>query len=191
MPARLHPGRVLHVWDHFVLGLRQGQAVTASLSLYAVAWSGELGGGTVCLVELPDRRLALADPPVLGERMQARLASMGFGGPGGPLPVIPAHFERHAATSVGLGWTVRFGSSTLMARWERLEAAVWVAGPAPAFRDEEDIWACFVAAREASLTLDGRPIGGRPYDDDAWVPRLGRAFSSAHVALAEVRVTPS
>jgi hypothetical protein len=192
MPARLHAGAVVHVWDHVVIGLVDADGPTATLSLYAIAWSPELGGGHVCLLDRRDRpRLVLADPVELGEGMQARLRAMGSPGAERPVPVIHASFERHPAGAAGLGWTIRAVSLTLEARWESLEPAAWVEGPAPAFWDREDIWACFIGATSASIVVDGVPIEGDPFEDPAWVPKLGRTLSSAHAALAEVRVTPS
>ena len=192
MAARVHPGPVVHVWDHFVIGLRAEDGLASQLSLYAVAWSPELGGGHVCLLDLPDGgRVVVAEPVALGRRMQARLAAMGFEPPGGPVPVAPGTFERSPASHEGLAWSVAFEGSHLEARWEDLEAPYWAQGPAPAFRAEEDIWACFVAARAASIRLDGRALPGAPWDDATWQPRLGRSLSSAHAALAEVRVTPA
>ena len=48
----------------------------------------------------------------------------------------------------------------------------------------------FVGARRATLTIDGVEVAGDPFDDDIWLPKLGRSLSSAHGAFAEVRVEP-
>jgi hypothetical protein len=190
MPARLHPGRVTHVWDHFVMGLRDGEGRTSLLSLYAVAWSPELGGGHVCVLDRPNAgRLVLADPVSLGERMQERLRALGGAAPA--VAVTQAAFARHPAGADGLGWTIHFAGGRLDARWEGLEEPFWAEGPAPAFWQAEDIWASFLAASEATVVVDGRKLAASPYVDDAWTPKLGRPLSSAHVALAEVRVKPA
>jgi hypothetical protein len=191
MTARLHGGAVIHVWDHLVIGLGGAEGPTASVSLYSIAWSGELGGGHVCLLDRPEQpRLVLADPVALGERMQRRLRVMGAPGSETLVEVEAATFERHPATVEGMVWTIRGATTTVEARWDALEPPVWVEGQAPAFWDGEDIWACFVAAREASILVDGVALPGAPYDDEVWMPKLGRTISSAHAALAEVRVTP-
>ncbi|CAN5621301.1 hypothetical protein BH23CHL8_BH23CHL8_22590 [soil metagenome] len=191
MAAQVHPGPVVHVWDHFVIGLRAANGGASLLSLYAVAWSPELGRGHICVLDLPNgQRIVIADPVAIGERMQARLGAMGFEPPGGRVPVARGSFSRPAADGDGLAWSIEFEGGLLEARWERLAAPFWVTGPAPAFRAEEDIWACFVAAGEASIRLAGEALPGVPYDDAGWQPRLGRSLSSAHAALAEVRVTP-
>jgi hypothetical protein len=66
-----------------------------------------------------------------------------------------------------------------------------VDGQGGGFSATEDIWAMFVAARRASLTVGGIAVAGDPFDDDVWVEKLGRSLSSAHGAFAEVRVEPS
>jgi hypothetical protein len=189
--ARIHPGSIIHVWDHLVIGLRDAGGITCHLSLYAVTWSSQLGGGHVCLIDRRDeRRVVLADPVDLGPRMRERLQSLGAPGSVDVVPVEAAAFERHPATAATLAWTIRGKRTTVEARWEALEPPVWVEGPAPAFWDREDIWACFVPAARATVTIDGIPAAGEPYDDDVWLPKLGRSLSSAHAALAEVRVMP-
>ena len=101
MGARVHPGPVVHVWDHFVIGLRSADGQVSLLSLYAIAWSPELGGGQVCLLDQPDgRRLVIADPIVVGERMQARLGAMGFERPGGRVPVAHGAFSRRTGSDL-------------------------------------------------------------------------------------------
>jgi hypothetical protein len=192
MTARLHPGGLVHVWDHLVIGLRDAVGPTCSLSLYAVAYSGELGGGHVCLLDIRDRpRVVLAEPVELGQRMQTRLRRMSAPGTATIVAVEPAAFVRHPATTDRLRWTVEGQDTRVEARWEALEAPFWAEGRAPAFWAEEDIWACFVAAGSATVSVDGERMPGSPYDDPAWVPKLGRSLSSAHAALAEVRVTPA
>jgi hypothetical protein len=191
MPARLHPGTVIHVWDHYVIELRDGDR-SAKLSLYDIGWSPELGGGQVAfLTGIGAAPSVMADPADLGHRMQRRLRAMGGVGEEIDAAVVPSRFERLPAGSQAIGWTIRPDAGPLVeARWLRPEAVVWVEGPAPAFWDREDIWACFVGAPQATITLDGSAVPGEVFQDGAWAPKLGRTFSSAHVALAEVRVEP-
>jgi hypothetical protein len=40
------------------------------------------------------------------------------------------------------------------------------------------------------VTVNGLAAPGEPFDDDVWVPKLGRSLSSAHGAFAEIRVEP-
>ena len=47
-----------------------------------------------------------------------------------------------------------------------------------------------VGTRHARLVVDAHETPGAPFDDDVWIPKLGRSLSSAHGAFSEVRVTP-
>ena len=57
--ATIHPGSVIHCWDHLVITLRdEAGAQTGFLSLYAIAYSASLGAGHVALIDVTssDRR---------------------------------------------------------------------------------------------------------------------------------------
>jgi len=196
MTARTHPGAVTHCWDHLVITLRTPDGTeSAFLSLYAIAYSATLGAGHVAYLEVASGpsgpiALTLTDDPELGRRQQARLAAMGderMRASGDP---VVARFEREPYGPDGFGFRILAPDLTVHARWAPGEPPFWVDGQAGGFSDDEDIWAMFVEADEATITLDGRLIAGEPFDDPAWRPKLGRSLSSAHGAFAEVRVTP-
>jgi hypothetical protein len=194
VPAIIHPGSVIHCWDHLVITLRNGPdgAETGFLSLYAITFSASLGAGHVAIVEVPDAGLAatLADEPGLGERQQARLIAMGdpraalLGRP------VEAAFERVPYGQDGFGFRIRTNDRQIEARWEATDPPFWVDGQRGGFHASEDIWALMVAARRARLIVDGVETAGAPFDDAAWYDKLGRTLSSAHGAFAEVRVQP-
>jgi hypothetical protein len=191
VPARVHPGAVVHVWDHYVLGLRDERHQESLLSLYAITLSASLGSGHVALLYGPGRDdLVLADPPELGSRMQARWREMDPGTRGVDAPVVGAGFTRQPSDDAGFGWTVRSQAGHLEALWLDPSPPFWAEGRAPAFWDREDIWACFVDARRARLTMGDWAAPGAVHADERWLPKLGRTLTSAHVAYAEVRVTP-
>jgi hypothetical protein len=146
----------------------------------------------VALVYGPGRtELVLADPVELGGRMQQRWRDMDPRTRGVEAPVEAASFRRLPVTAEGFGWTVESGQGTLNARWLDPAPGIWVEGPAPAFWDREDIWCCFVDARSATLTLGDWTAPGGVFEDERWVPKLGRSLTSAHVAYAETRVQPA
>ena len=196
MTAITHPGAVIHCWDHLVITLRDAAgSETAFLSLYAIAYSASLGAGHVALVEVhasPRGPYAatLTDDLELGRRQQERLRAMDDermvrSG----LPRL-ARFEREPYGSSGFGFRISSDDLEIHARWEDPEAPCWVDGQKGGFSVREDIWAMFVGARRATLTIDGIEVAGDPFDDDIWLPKLGRSLSSAHGAFAEVRVEP-
>lgn len=172
---------------------------TAFVSLYAIAYSASLGAGHVAIVEIPASSgpvpgpfaATLTDNLDLGLRQQERLRAMGderairHGSP------RLARFEREPYGSDGFGFAIRTDGPEIHARWEDLEPPFWVDGQDGGFSDTEDIWAMFVGARRASLTMAGLAVPGTPFEDDVWRPKLGRSLSSAHGAFAEVRVEPA
>jgi hypothetical protein len=196
VPAAIHPGAVRHVWDHCVITLRDDTGRrSVFLSLYAIAYSATLGSGNVALLRVDDpagaMNLVLTDAPQVGARMQERLAGMGHRDVDLRDPPTAATFVRRPLGPDGLGFVISWTSHTVEARWLDPDPPFWMIAPAPDLTDDEDIWAVFVEARRASVTIDGRAVAGAPFSDDAWVPKVGRAMSSAHAALSEVRVTPA
>jgi hypothetical protein len=198
MPARIHPGALIHDWDHLVITLRDGPdgPETGFLSLYAIAYSPSLGAGHVALVEVaggpgrPALALTLTDEPGLGARQQARLIAMGDARAALRNAPLAARFERIPYGPDGFGFRISADEHEIDARWEAVDPPFWVDGSGGGFSDTEDIWSMFVGAGRASLVVDGVAVPGAPFDDDVWVPKLGRSLSSAHGAFAEVRVEP-
>jgi hypothetical protein len=192
--ARIHPGATIHVWDHLVITLRDGDRETAFLSWYAIAWSGSLGAGNVALVEVQDGPSSLAmtvsDTDGLGDRMQRRLRAMGFERRALVDAPVHATFERRPFGRDGFGVRISMQDRAIEAAWRDPTSPIWVLGEGGSFSPDEDIWAAFVESSAASLLIDGVPVSGAPFVDDQWVPKLGRALSSAHAAFSEVRVTP-
>jgi hypothetical protein len=196
MTAIIHPGAVIHCWDHLVITLRDpAGAETAFLSLYAIAYSKSLGAGHVALLEVRDSPTGpigatLTDDLGLGHRQQERLQAMGDERMVRTGPPRLARFEREPFGSEGFGFRILADVGEIRARWEDPEAPFWVDGQGGGFSPTEDIWAMFVGARRGSLSVGGVSVAGEPFDDDVWVPKLGRSLSSAHGAFAEVRVEP-
>lgn len=195
MTALIHPGVVTHCWDHLVITLRDEEGrETAFLSLYAIAYSATLGAGHVAFVQVPDGpagpwSATLTDDLGLGRRQQERLSAMGDERMRAAGPPRAATFEREPFGPDGFGFRIAVADRRIHARWEDVTAPIWVDGQDGGLSDEEDIWAMFVGAGRASLRIDGIAALGTAFLDDVWVPKLGSAFSSAHGAFAEVRVT--
>jgi hypothetical protein len=194
--AILHPGAVIHCWDHLVITLRDADGgETGFLSLYAIAYSRSLGAGNVALLEVhvsPAGPFAatLTDDPGLGVRQQERLRAMGDERMVRSGPPRLARFEREPYGPGGFGYRIGSDLGQIQARWDAPGEPFWVDGQAGGLSDTEDIWAMFVGASGASLTVAGVRVPGDPFEDDVWVPKLGRSLSSAHGAFAEVRVEP-
>jgi hypothetical protein len=203
MPAITHPGSVIHVWDHLVITLRDAAtgangahgAETGFLSLYAIGYSPSLGAGHVALVEVPGIRTAglaatFTDDVDLGRRQQDRLRAMGERRAAIRDAPVEARFERIPYGPDGFGFRITSTDRSVEARWEAPDPPFWVDGQNGGFHDSEDIWAMMVGTSHARLIVDGQEIAGVPFDDNVWIPKLGRSLSSAHGAFSEVRVTP-
>lgn len=197
MVARIHPGALIHDWDHLVITLRDGGsgAETAFLSLYAITYSASLGPGHVALFEVPSapegrRAMTLSDSDALGRRMQGRLRGMGYDRPAIAGDPVVARFEREPFAGDAFGFRIHADDLEIRARWEDVSPPFWFDGQGGAFSQDEDIWAAMVGAGRASVTVNGVAAPGEPFEDEVWVPKLGRSLSSAHGAFAEIRVEP-
>jgi hypothetical protein len=194
MPAAIHSGAVRHCWDHFVITLRDDAGrPSAFLSLYAITYSAQLGAGNVALLRVDDPagsvNAILTDAPEVAARMTRRLVGMDHREVDLRSAPIPAIFVRQPFGTGGLGFAISWEAHALEARWIEPATPFWMIAPAPDLTPDEDIWALFVEARRASLTVDGRAVVGEPFRDDVWIAKVGRPLSSAHAALSEVRVT--
>ena len=202
--AATHPGRILQCFDHFVIDLRDDGGQAAYFTVYAVEYSPELGTGHVAFLRTREADgqeldLTLTDAPDMAARMQARLrhltatrdVSRGIG-TSLEQTAATATFQRHPWTADGVAWTVRADEGpTIEARWLEPDEPIWTAAAAGTFTPERDILGMLAGFAGASLTIDGDAVPGRPWVDPWWEQRLGRPFSSTHVALAEASLTPA
>lgn len=197
MPARIHPGAPILEMDHSVITLHEGGRAdgdeTAMLSLYDIGFSAALGAGRVALLRVPSAGVdaVFTDRLDLGRKMQARLRGMGMTMPMlSRDPVVVIGLWRDPWVEDWFGYRFRAPGIEMVARWEDLDPPFYAEGPGGGFSDIEDIWSLFVSARVASIQVNGVRAPGAPFDDDAWMPKLGRSVSSAHSALGETRITP-
>jgi hypothetical protein len=203
--APIHPGRILQCFDHFVIDLRAADGGAAYFTVYAVEYSPELGTGHVAFLRTRDAGgteldLTLTDAPDMAARMQARLRAMETGavdmsrGIGTSLSqsALRATFLRHPWTEDGVGWTIDADEGpTIEARWLDPAPPIWTAAMAGTFTPTRDILGMLAEFGAAALRLDGDAVSGEPWHDPWWEPRVGRPFSSTHVALAEASLTPA
>jgi len=204
-PAPIHPGRILQCFDHFVIDLRAPDRSAAYFTVYAVEYSPELGTGHVAFLRTRDAAgreldLTLTDAPAMAARMQARLRAMETAsvdmsrGIGTSLTqdAVPATFLRHPWTEDGVGWTIDAADGpTIEARWLEPSPPIWTAAMAGTFTVSRDILGMLAEFGAASLRIDDDEVPGAPWHDPWWESRVGRPFSSTHVALAEASLTPA
>jgi hypothetical protein len=202
--AAIHPGRILQCFDHFVIDLHGDDGTAAYFTVYAVEYSPELGTGHVAFLRIrtadgSDTDLTFADAPDMARRMQARLRRLRATtdmsrGVDTSLEQEPltAEFQRGGWTDDGVSWRIRADSGPLVeAHWGSPEPPIWTAAMAGTFATERDIVGMLAGFGAASLIVDGARVSGQPWPDPWWERRLGRPFSSTHVALAEASLTPA
>ena len=196
MIARIHPGDPILVMDHSVITLHEGGRAggpeTAMLSLYDIHFSTTLGAGHVALLAVPSMGIdaIYTDRMDLGRRMQARLLGMGMTMP--MLfrePIVATGFWRDPWVEAWFGYRFQAPGIDVAAQWADLDPPFFADGADGGLSATEDIWSFFVGARSATITVNGIASPGAPFDDEVWLPKLGRSLSSAHSALGETRIS--
>lgn len=197
MTVDIHAGKVVHAMDHLVLDLQTPSGATAYFTIYSLALMRDVGPGRVALLQVPTPDGVLercfGETIGLAVRMQQRLRSIRA--QGGALPEIGVHrapqqatISRSTTSVQGEHWMVHSGDHVISASWSDPEPAFWLSAPAPAFHPDRDYFTTLVSYHSAELVVDGTTVSGDPYNHDLWQRRLGRPFSSCHVALAETAV---
>jgi hypothetical protein len=183
--------------NHNVITLHEGGradgAESAFASFYDIAYHHQFGAGVVVLLRVPSLGVdaVFTDRLDLGRAWQARLR--GMGNTDAMLardPVVVTGLFRDPWIDDWFGYRLRAAGVEIALRWEDLDTPFYAEGPNGGFSPTEDIWSLFVGARSASVIVNGAAAPGAPFDDDVWVPKLGRSVSSAHGAFAETRITP-
>lgn len=192
MTTQIHPGELVHAMDHLVLDLATPDGTIAYFTIYSLGLMRDVGSGRVALLRVatPDGVIdrCFGETIALAERMQTRLR--GMQNPAVPAvglehPPQKAIIRRHPSLEAGEHWLVESPQHTVSAAWRAGEPAFWLSAPAPAFHPTRDYVTAMVSYRRAKLVVDGRDIEGETYNHARWEERLGRPFSSCHVALAE------
>lgn len=197
MTVDIHPGTVVHAMDHLVLDLATPDGATAYFTIYSLGLMRDVGPGRVALlrVSTPDGVLDRCFGETLGvaARMQHRLRAIRS--EGGAVPLVGVDHAPHQATirrsttsDQGEHWMVRSADHVISAAWSGPEPAFWLSAPAPAFHPTRDYATTMVSYRRAELVVDGTSVSGEPYAHEEWQQRLGRPFSSCHIALAETAI---
>jgi len=193
----IHPGEVIHSMDHLVLDLATADGTTANATIYSLGHMRDVGAGRVALVRIPTTNGVLdrcfGETIGLAARMQRRLRAIRA--EGGPAPEvgtssrpIQATIRRLPTSEQGEHWVVESTDHTVSASWSSADLPVWVSAPAGTFHPSRDYVATMISYRRAELIVDGTMVEGAPYAHAGWEGRLGRPFSSCHVALAETAI---
>lgn len=183
--------------DHLVLDLASPDGTDAYFTIYSVGLMRDVGAGRVALLRVRTSEGVLdrcvGETIGLAARMQRRLRHMG--GSGVSVPAVgadhapaQASIKRMPTSGRGEHWVVESAEHSISASWSVPDPALFVSAPAPAFHPTRDYVTTLISYRRAELWVDGTRIEGEPYEHTGWAERLGRPFSSCHVALAETAI---
>ncbi|MEX2422433.1 MAG: hypothetical protein WD990_00510 [Acidimicrobiia bacterium] len=183
--------------DHLVLDIESDGSASAYFTIYSLGHMRDVGAGRVALLRIVtgggvlDR--CFSETPELGRRMQHRLRAIrADGGPapevGTTGPPIRASIRRLQGSDDEERWVVESPEHAVTVTWGAPEPPFWVSAPAGTFHPTRDYVTTMISYRQATLVVDDEQISGEPYDHAGWQQRLGKPFSSCHVALAETAI---
>ena len=164
------------------------------LSLYVIPWSREMGAGHVALLRHrgpggPSADMTLTDNPSLGRAPQANLRTVGYSRVDLGSEPRPASFVRSPLHEQGhIRYLISAPGLEIEARWDDLGEAIFAYGPAPQRPDSQRIGSVLFEAGRGSAAGNGAAVPGHTYAMEHWIPWLGRALYSAHVARGEILV---
>ena len=101
------------------------------------------------------------------------------------LPVVDARITRGGDIRKDPSWTIRTGGREIVSTWQVAGPPVVMYGPAPSGAGRVEIFSVLYFTSEASITVDGRAVSGKPYSRDIWRASIGGDRSSSVFALAE------
>ena len=182
--------------EHWISYLRRpgDESNSAMVSLYHTRYSAA-GEGTVALVDVtgePGFTGVCTDSREVAEFVLDEMVR----GSGNPwdreLPVVDAEIMRGGDIREAPSWSIQAGGDRIVATWSSIGPLLIVEGDSPTFKDGVDFFTLLLFADESSISLNGRPSEGGPYQVDTWNRAVGGGQRSSCVfALAETKIKVS
>ena len=178
-------GRLIWAGEHWVNYIRrEGEASDSGrVSLYHTSYS-QGGGGNIAFVDIPGDdgyRALCADSAEVArfhlDRLKDSPEAQGFS-------IAEAELVQGGYIRTSPSWTIRADGHEIVATWSEIEPVVIANGPWAA-GEISYVFTLLHFANGASITLDGRTIGGGPYVVDVWREKIGGDRSSSVIALSE------
>lgn len=190
----INPGTLTWSGEHWINYLREPgtDSDSGSVSLYRTHYS-PAGEGHVALVEIP------GDPGFSGVCTDNHDVAdfitatfiRGSGNPfDRPLPMLDAQITRGGDIRRNPSWSIQTAEDLIVATWTVEQAPVIAEGFAPFFREDMDIFTVLFFTDRATISWNGQPVAGRPYQRDIWRKSIGGDRSSCVFALAETVIKP-
>ena len=188
----INPGTLVWSGEHWINYLRKpgDQSDSGMVSLYHTRYSAA-GEGNVAFVDIPGNP-GFTAVCTDNRRVAQFIIETRIRGKGNPfdrdLPVLDAEITRGGYIRKAPSWTIQTEGARILATWRGILPPVIAEGPAPTFREDVDFFTLLFFAEEASITLNGQPVDGRPYVRDIWRKSIGGDRSSCVFALAETMI---
>ena len=184
------------VWsgEHWIAYLKNhdNQADVGRVSLYRVRYSAA-GEGHVAFIDIPDEAVTgiYTDSVKLAEFITKTVSR----GPSNnnfykhDLPVVEAEITRAGDVRTMPSWTIDAEGGAVEAVWTSIHPPVILERPGPENNGTAVSHSLLFFANEATISFNGKSIGGVVYVRDEWIRAIGRQGTSAVFAIAETTTT--
>lgn len=184
------------VWsgEHWIAYLKNhdNQADVGRVSLYRVNYSAA-GEGHVAFVDIPEETFTgiYTDSVKLAEFITKTVAR----GPSNnnfyrhDMPILEAEITRSGDVRTMPSWTIDAEGGAVETVWTSIHPPVILEGPGPANNGTAVTHSLLFFANEATISYNGKSIGGVVYVRDDWIRAIGRQGTSAVFAIAETTTT--
>lgn len=184
------------IWsgEHWIASLRDhnNQADRGRVSLYQVVYSSA-GEGHVAFVDVPDEKFIgiFTDNPRLAEFMIKTVARSTSNNNfyKYDLPIVGAKIARDGDIRTSPSWTIEAEDGAVVVTWSSIHPPLILEGPGPMNENTAVTYSLLFFANEATITFNGKSVGGVTYVQDNWFRAIGRRGTSAVFALAETTTT--
>ncbi len=193
MVERIADRELIWSGEHWIAYLRKPgeESDCGGVSLYHIRYSSA-GEGNVAFVDIPGggglAAVCTDDRDVADFAIENMIR-----GRGGPfdreLPILDGEFSRGGDIRRSPSWSIKTERGEVVTTWSSLEPPLILEGPGPISQGRAVTYSLLFFTDEASITLDGKDVGGSPYMRDIWVRAIGRPGSSCVFALAETTTT--
>ena len=184
------------VWsgEHWIAYLKnhENQADVGRVSLYRVTYSAA-GEGHVAFVDIPEEAFTgiFTDSVKVAEFISKTVAR----GPSNnnfyrhDMPILEAEIVRGGDVRTMPSWTIDAEGGAVEAVWTSIHQPLILEGSGPANEGAAVTHSLLFFANEATISFNGKSIGGVVYVRDDWIRAIGRQGTSAVFAIAETTTT--
>jgi len=180
----VNPGSLYWTGQHWMVYIREpgSDQDTGRVSVWHTHFC-EAGEGTIIYVDIPGAyRAACTDNREVAGFMDRWLRKLP--GPYDIDHLVDARIERRGDIRQDPSWFVEAEDHTILTTWTEIEPPVILDGPAPKFKEDQDVYS-YLFFSGGSILFDEKPVPGAPYIRDTWNASIGGDRSSCVIALSE------